>query len=198
MFEALSGRTPGYLDGKLYKRYAVIAPFLPDTQEFLFEVRAATLSRQPGEICFPGGRLETGETPLEAALRETEEELLVSRSAIRVVAPLDIYTAPYHMVVHPFLGELRGYEGSFGPDEVAQVFTVPFDFFLNTEPQVYYNEVAVTPKTDDFPYHLLGQEPYPWRKSVYPLYFYEYGDRVIWGMTARIVRNIVELYRAEP
>ena len=49
----------------------------------LFEVRADTLDRQPGEVCFPGGHMESGETPAACALRETEEELSIPSAAIR-------------------------------------------------------------------------------------------------------------------
>ena len=61
--------------------YAVILPVvdLDDGKgpQILYEVRASDLDRQPGEVCFPGGQIEAGETPLEAALRETEEELAI-------------------------------------------------------------------------------------------------------------------------
>ena len=57
--------------------YAVLVPLVYRKGEpwLLFEVRADTLGRQPGEVCFPGGRMEGVETPTDCALRETEEEL---------------------------------------------------------------------------------------------------------------------------
>ena len=74
--EALRRRYGGYAPGLLGARrsYAVLVPLLrtADGLRLLFEVRAAAL-RQGGEVCFPGGRMEPGETPEECALRDTEE-----------------------------------------------------------------------------------------------------------------------------
>ena len=57
--------------------YAVLVPLVerPEGLCLLYEVRADTLGRQPGEVCFPGGRLEPGEDAVSCALRETWEEL---------------------------------------------------------------------------------------------------------------------------
>lgn len=194
MFEKLKGRTPHYVDYELYGQYAVLAPFLPKTKEFLFEVRSTSLKNQPGEICFPGGKIEVDETPDQAAVRETTEELLLPRDNIELIAPLDIFMLPYHLTVHPFLATINNYQGTFQSDEVAEVFTVPFDFFLNSNPAVYQNTVSVS-ASKDFPYELLGITDYPWRTSSYPVLFYQYKNRVIWGMTARFMSNIVELYK---
>ena len=64
--------------------FAVLVPLVYEKGEpsLLFEVRADTLNRQPGEVCFPGGRMEGGETPLQCALRETEEELSLPAASI--------------------------------------------------------------------------------------------------------------------
>lgn len=197
MFDKLHGRKPKCLDDGLRRRYAVLAPYLPETGEFLFQVRSAKLARQPGEICFPGGRIEAGETPEEAAIRETMEELLVPREALRIIAPLDIYTPPSQTVVHPYLAMLEGYGGTFQPDEVQEVFTVPFSFFLEHPPEVYHTETVTRPVSPDFPHHLIGGENYPWGTARWPVMFYRVNGRVIWGMTARFVHNIVSLVREE-
>lgn len=195
-FNSLRGRAPGLMDEDHYKDYAVLAPFLPREKAFLFEVRAGNLRRQPGEICFPGGRIEPGETPKTAALRETAEELLINPGQVDVIGALDTLITPFYTRLYPFLGLLSDYEDSFSPDEVAEVFRVPLDFFLATEPTVYYNEVGVAPPDEHFPYELLGRESYPWGRAKYPVLFYTYEGRVIWGLTARIVRHIARLYQA--
>ena len=54
----------------------------------LFEVRAYDLKVQPGEVCFPGGRIEEGETPQDAVLREVSEELFVRKEQVRILGLL--------------------------------------------------------------------------------------------------------------
>ena len=92
VLEALRRRFDGHQPGLLGARneYAVLCPLLeqPDGVHLLFEVRAAQL-RQGGEVCFPGGRLESQETPAECALRETEEELSIPRSQIQLLGAPD-------------------------------------------------------------------------------------------------------------
>lgn len=196
MFEHLVGRKPRYIDGEKYRKFAVIAPFVPETEEFVFEVRSDYLKHQPGEICFPGGHVEPGENALQAAVRETREELLVAEESIEVIAPLDRLTTPYYTLVFPFLANLHGYKGTFSTDEVKETFTVPFAFFLENEPMIYYNEVSVRPLDDSFVRDLLQRESYPWLSAEQSILFYQYRGKVIWGMTAKFVKNIVDLYRS--
>ena len=78
------GHTPSLLGEK--RRYAVLCPLVEreDGLHFLYEVRSRTLS-QGGEVCFPGGRMEPGESPEECALRETEEELAIPAREITLL-----------------------------------------------------------------------------------------------------------------
>ena len=86
--------------------YAVLVPLVerPEGLCLLYEVRADTLGRQPGEVCFPGGRLEPGEDAVSCALRETWEELGIPRPAVEVVAELDWLTHQGGFVLYPVLG----------------------------------------------------------------------------------------------
>lgn len=157
----------------------------------LFEVRSSKLRQQPNEICFPGGRIETDESPLDAAIRETCEELLISNNSIQILTPTDLIVTPANKVLHPYIAILDSYQGTFSTDEVAETFLVPLSFFLHTEPTVYFNDVSIHP-IEPFP---VGKIPngtrYRWEGGQYPVPFYFYKHRVIWGITARIIRAML-------
>jgi len=192
LFGKLIGRTPKLLDQEKYRRYAVFVPVLPESNSLLFEVRSDRLKRQPGEICFPGGLIEDGETPAEAAARELREELLVPHKNYEILAPLDILPDFHGSMIYPYIGYLHNYDGMFCQDEVKEVFSVPVDFFMKNEPQVFFNKIFVR-TSEDFPHHLIGGENYEWHAGAHPVLFYTYEDKVIWGLTARFVKNLITL-----
>lgn len=192
-----ANRIPGILDRKNVTEFAVLVPLVRKDGEYhvLFEVRASKLKSQPGEVCFPGGAVEAGETSRAAAVRETVEELLVSRSQIEPLAPLDILFTPGNLTVRPFLAILKEYKGTFSTDEVERVFTVPIRWFASHEPECFRADVVTVPR-EDFPFGLIpdGRE-YNWRKGRYDILFYQYGENVIWGMTAKILSSFIAMYR---
>ena len=162
---------------------AVLIPLLesPEGLEVLFEQRSSRLEIQPGEICFPGGGIETGEDPSAAALRETAEELCVGKEQIELLAGLDTLIGPTGAPIWSFAGLLRHYRHTWSEDEVAETFTVPLAWLLTHEPEVHMTTL-VTVTGDDFPYELVpGGKDYPWAVKKNPVYFYRYGERVIWG-----------------
>lgn len=172
---------------------AVLIPFvysksvLPEI-ELLFEVRGKNLKRQPGEICFPGGSFEEKDCVFEeTAVRETCEELGLGRGDIEIWGELDTFITHMGPVIHPFVGTLKNTEKiRLSKEEVSEIFTVPLDFFLNTEPEIHEMELGDRP-LGDFPSGLAGREN-AWRtRKKYRVYFYKYGKYVIWGMTARIL-----------
>lgn len=192
---AWSGRTPRRINLEGKPEAAVLVPFVERDGELhiLFEVRARFLKTQPGEICFPGGTVEPGESPLEASVRETQEELLVERSQIEVLAPLDYLVTPGGLAVRPFAAFLKKYQGTFSTDEVERTFTVPLRWFEEQEPERYKTKVKTFPG-EDFPYHLIpGGREYNWREGTYEVYFYRWGEEIIWGMTAKILCGMVKL-----
>ena len=195
--EALRRRVRDHRPGLLgaEHEYAVLCPLLerPDGLHLLFEVRAAKL-RQGGEVCFPGGRLEEHETPEAAALRETEEELAIPRGEVSLLGPLDFICNQRGFLLRPFLGLVSpaGFAAVRpSPAEVAEVFTVPLRFFRETEPAVYAYDL-VPRRPEGFPYEAVGVSPdYPWARGRVEVPVWYWQGRAVWGMTGRIVREIV-------
>lgn len=192
-------RRAGRLEKEKIRRAAVLVPLIQKGGEYhvVFEVRAGGLKTQPGEICFPGGAVERGETPKQAAVRETMEELLINRSQIRVIAPLDVLEAPGAMEISPFLGALQGYRWSYSEAEVDHTFSVPLRWFAEHEPERYETELVTVPE-ETFPFEdVPGGRDYHWRRGHYDVYFYRREEGIIWGMTAKILRSLAEMYRED-
>jgi 8-oxo-dGTP pyrophosphatase MutT (NUDIX family) len=196
--ETLRNRTPGLMDAT--RKYAVLVPLVRDGDSLsvLYEVRAGTMRRQPGEVCFPGGRMEGAETPEACALRETQEELSIPPSQVQVLGQLDFIAHRANFILYPILGlveQSAAADMRLNPDEVAETFQVPLSHLLSCRPQTYSYPLQPQPGAD-FPYDLLGiSRDYPWQPgqetgSVYPWQGY-----AIWGLTGRITRHLVQILR---
>lgn len=190
-----AGHVPQVQDVK--QEYAVLVPLVqgPEGLSLLFEVRASTLTRQPGEVCFPGGRVESGESPRDCALRETFEELAIPPEEVEIIAPLDLLVQQGKFVMHPFLGVvspagLAAMRPS--PAEVEHTFLTPVDWLRAHTPQVYQYELL--PRVgEDFPYDRIGfPQGYHWRRGAAEVPIYDWSERPIWGLTGRIVRHLME------
>lgn len=174
--------------------WAILVPLVEYQNQLclLFETRAETLiGHQPGEVCFPGGRREKGETPAETARRETFEELGIPKEEIEILAPLDVIQDISDRVIYPFLGRIHGKGlASLRPsaDEVKNAFFVPLDYLRQYPEEVY--RYRITPQVDgSFPYERMGfPADYPWRYGWMDVPIYEYEGHFIWGLTARTVR----------
>lgn len=184
--------TPGIPEQKGVS--AVVIPLVEKEGEYhiLYEQRACGLAHQPGEICFPGGRVETGESPREAALRETAEELLISTDQVEVLAALDAQMGPSGAAIWPFVAVLHDYQGTFSKDEVARTFTIPLSWYEEHQPR-FHNAELVTDPGQDFPYELIpGGRNYPFRKKKHKMVFYQTPEAVIWGVTAKITEDFLK------
>ena len=195
----LKTRTPGLMDSR--RSYAVLVPLVEREGELqlLYEVRAKTLRRQPGEVCFPGGRMELGETPEACALRETFEELGIPPERIRLLGRLDFIAHRASFLMQPVLGVVDS--GALeamrpSPAEVEEVFFVPLSRLLETEPIEYDYELIPTPAVN-FPYELIGiPRDYQWQHGRENVPVYPWQGRAIWGLTGRITRNFVQICKA--
>jgi 8-oxo-dGTP pyrophosphatase MutT (NUDIX family) len=143
----------------------------------LLTLRDAGLPHHAGQISFPGGRIEAGDaSAAETALRETEEEIGLSRTSVEIIGRLDDYITGTGFLVAPIVGVIRPpYALKPDPAEVAGVFEVPLAFFL--DPANHRRESRV----------FNGVE----RR----FYAMPYGDKYIWGATAAMLMNLYDLLR---
>lgn len=194
----LKNHQPSILGEENFKKYAVLLPLIDMEEEthILFEVRSMDLRSQPGDICFPGGKVDTDDkTTTHTAIRETSEELGIFETDVYDVFPLDYMVSDFGRMIYPYVGRLKGDIKKITPnkDEVEEVFTVPLSYFLKTEPKKYKVHYEVMPE-DNFPYDLImGGENYDWRTRQLDELFYKYNGKVIWGLTAKILTHFVEL-----
>ena len=88
--------------------FAVLVPLIerPDGLHLLYEVRAQNLRHHAAEVCFPGGRMEPGETPVQCALRETWEELAIAPEDVTVLGELDFLYLRSECLMHPVLARV--------------------------------------------------------------------------------------------
>ncbi|KNF07770.1 MutT/NUDIX hydrolase familiy protein [Gottschalkia purinilytica] len=180
------------------KSYSVLLPLIDIEGDWhvLFEVRSKSLKTQPNEISLPGGKVEKHETFKEAAIRETHEELNIDIDKIKVIGKLDYIVFPYDMTIYGYVGILENIEFNkinYNRLETDHIFTVPLSFFIENPPLKYNVEYKMKLQ-DDFPYYLIQDgKRYKWRKRKESIYFYEYNDYVIWGITATFIKNFIDV-----
>lgn len=151
----------------------------PDGAKVLMTRRSDALASHTGQIAFPGGRLDLGETAVEAALREAQEEVALDPGEVEVLGLGDAYQTGTGFLITPVIGWLRRRpEITPAPGEVAEVFEVPWDFLMDPA-----NHRQDWLERD-------GQRRWFWAMP--------YEERYIWGVTAGIVRALRDrLYGGE-
>mgnify|MGYP000077414867 CR=1 FL=1 len=191
LYERLHRRPAGIDELDRLWEAAVLLPLVQTDKGIavLFEERAHSLRRQPGEICFPGGKVECSDANFAAAaVRETCEELGLLPQSITLCGELDSLVTHTGPIIHPFVGVLDDISKiTYSASEVECIFTVPVKELLAIMPKRCSMELADHPG-EDFPFDLVPNRMRSWRKhKEYYVYFYEYEGRVIWGLTARIL-----------
>ena len=185
--EKMAGRKPGVIGDR--KEFAVLIPLLEreDGLHLLFEKRSGNI-KQPGDTCFPGGRIEAGESITECALRETAEEIGITD--VEVIGQFDSILEVNRITMHTVAGVVKEEaleNARLNHDEVEEIFTVPLAFFNDARP--ISPTVRIIQDTADFPYEETGiQKDYKWRVGQQEIFIYHYEDRIIWGLTARIAK----------
>lgn len=142
----------------------------------LFTKRTDFVATHRGEICFPGGvREESDQDLLRTALREFEEELAIPASNVEILGSLDeIETVSSNFLVVPYVGYLKE-NVAFTPNEweVSEVLEIPFEHFSN--PEIFHEETRVV------------------ENRILPVYFYRWESHMIWGVTGRILKSLLDL-----
>jgi 8-oxo-dGTP pyrophosphatase MutT (NUDIX family) len=154
---------------------AVLVPIIErDEPSVLFTQRTAHLADHPGQISFPGGKIDASdESPAAAALREAEEEIALCRRFVEPIGYLDIHMTPFGYRIVPVLARVRpGFALRLNRDEADDAFEVPLAFLM--APQNHRRESR------------------DWNGFKLRLYAMQFGGRNIWGATAGIVRNLYE------
>lgn len=155
---------------------AVLIPLIvrDDSFSVLLTRRADTLRKHTGQIAFPGGGIDPGETAWQAALREADEEVGLNPELVTLAGLATPFNTLTGFHITPVVGFVSaGFIANPNPAEVAEVFEVPFDFLMdaaNHERQL----------------REFRGGPTRWVYSI------AHDERVIWGITAAIVRNLYE------
>lgn len=167
----------------------------PHRQYLVLEKRALSMRSQPGDISFPGGRIEAGETPEEAAVRETCEELGILAEELQLIGPMDFYVTHYGSILYPYIAQTTLTSFSPNPAEVEELVFVPLEELLAQEPEVFAIQISPCPP-EDFPYERIhGGRNYRFSDVRVDEYFYRYAGHHIWGTTARILHQFLQIVK---
>ncbi len=159
--------------GASYRRAAVLVGLMDRGEDYgvLLTLRPETMSSHAGQIAFPGGRIEPGESALAAALREAQEEVGVNPASVRILGQGDTYLTGSGFAIAPFVGLLPP---DFVPvphaSEVADVFETPLSFLMDaTNHQRHERE---------------------FRGALRAYYAMPHNGRYIWGATAGMIKSL--------
>ena len=157
-----------------FRNAAVLVPLLDVDGEWhlLFTKRSEDLEHHKGQVSFPGGAIEHGERPEEAAVRETFEDISIDSGHIHLAHRLDDLWTPSGFIITPVVGFIHNL-ASLHPSaaEVSRVFTVPLLFFARVD-AAEIRRVSVNGYSRN-------------------VYFYHFDGETIWGATAFIIRNLL-------
>lgn len=176
--QVIGFKPPGEDEYRPGRTAAVLVPIVDqDEPELVLTLRSRSLAHHPGQVSFPGGSVEHVDgTAVETAMRETREEIGVAESSIRPIGFLDRYDTISDYRVLPVVGLLeQGLEWVPDRTEVDEVFTVPLAYIV-----------------DESRYRSTERE---YQGVTHTLWSLTWGGYVIWGVTAAIIRNLVERMR---
>jgi mutator protein MutT len=161
-------------EGVGHKRAAVLIPIIARaTPTVLLTQRTAHLSSHAGQIAFPGGKIEQGETAVEAALRETQEETGLASHHIEALGFLPGYLTITAYLITPVVAWVsEGFQLQKADDEVDEIFEVPLEFLMEDKNRERH-----------------GRE---WQGVTRYYNAYPWQGRYIWGATAGMIKSMAE------
>ena len=166
-------------NSKNYKIAAVLFPLIEKKNhlEVILTTRSEQVISHPGQVCFPGGKLDKEDKNLiECAKREAYEEVGIYNNQVKVLGQLDECITGTNYKVTPIIGLIdNNYTPIIHEREVADLFMVPLDFFLN--------------KTN------RKIESASYKGKNYSYYQFDWNDKKIWGSTARMIVNFCEIMK---
>lgn len=194
----IKNRIPG--PTRIQHYFSVLIPIIEieGNLNLIYEIRSKNLNTQPGEISFPGGRVERGEDFSQAAIRECSEELLIPESKIELLGESDYLITPFNFVIYAFVAKIKFNslaEIKVNNSEVEEIFTVPLKFLLDY-PVERYQTILKSKFGHNFPYSILpAGENYNPRQGSYDIYIYHYQGKVIWGITAELTKAFIDIIK---
>lgn len=160
-----------------FVRAAILCLLFPSTEGLstLLTKRTDLVDTHKGQIAFPGGVVDKKDRDLIAtALREANEEIGIEPKEVEIFGMLDEHPVPSRFIITPVVGYIREKTHTTPHSvEVAEVFDVPLSFFADTA-------------------HCWTEER-EFRGQKRQVWFYSYKDRIIWGATAAIIRNLLSV-----
>jgi mutator protein MutT len=174
--EILARRPAIEIDAPQHRRACVLIPLIRNGAgwSILFTRRAENLAAHSGQISFPGGAVEEGETLVQAAVREAEEEVGIPPRHVELIGRLDDVITHSGFLVAPFVGVIHEpVQYVIQEAEVVEVFEVPMEALLDVRnPEIRY---------------------VPFRGKEFPSYFYHHEGHEIWGLTGRMLKAFLDL-----
>ncbi|MBP0483290.1 CoA pyrophosphatase [Sagittula salina] len=168
-------------EGRKLRPAGVLVAFQPgrDGLDLLLTKRSSHLKHHPGQIAFPGGKVDRGDADeTAAALREAHEEVGLDPDTVEVLGTLPAHETVTGFSITPVLALIRvPFTPVPEPGEVEEVFTTPFSHVMD---RAYYT--------------VQGRR---WRGQRRLYYAVPYGPYYIWGATARMLRGLAERVNAE-
>jgi 8-oxo-dGTP pyrophosphatase MutT (NUDIX family) len=158
---------------------AVLIPVVDRPEPTVLLTQRTELPSHPGQIAFPGGKIDPHDaTPADAALREAEEEIGLPRALIEPIGYLDLYLTFSGYRILPTVARVRpGYSLVLCEAEVADAFEVPLAFLMDAQNHALHSR--------------------DWKGVTRRYYAMPFGERYIWGVTAGILRNLYERIYAD-